>query len=208
MQQDWPAQRTCRRRVFRVVLAIACALAACNTPTWVVLRPKCSDGDGSADRANCGDTGVPQQVSCKTSADCAEGSVCEGGNCVPCAASVASKCPEQCPWSWKAQPLKRNGCAQCECAPASACQSDGDCGAGQQCYRGQLCQDGCVELGCCFGNFCSQPGCEDSPALSCSVVGCADGTCAGDTTCEPAACKCDGKAFECAPNCANAVCKL
>lgn len=261
MQQNWPPQGARRRRVFLWRLAIACALAACNTPTWVTLRPKCPDGGGGA---NCGDAGTPQQAQpckedlecgsgqlcllgacracdtqkpecptcepgsaplassvngcsvcrcstsvCKTHAECALGSVCEGNKCVPCDASAASKCPQECPWSWKAQPLKRNGCAQCECAPPSACQADTDCGTGLRCYRGQLCQQDCTELGCCFGNFCSQPGCEDPPSLSCSLVGCAEGICTGDATCDPSPCKCDGKTFECATvDCTNSVCKF
>lgn len=245
-------------------LVASCALAACDTPTWVVLRPKCgTDGGGlcSAERdaggtpapglASCekdaqcsagelcvlggcrpcdakpecppcdiGSTPVVGSVNgcavcscstmaCKSHADCPDQTVCEGFQCVPCAKSSASACPSECPWpSWKAQPFNRNRCALCECAPPSMCTSDADCGAGLQCYRGQQCQEGCNDPSCCFGNFCSQPGCENPPALSCSIVGCAIGPCVGDNACEPAACKCDGKAFECTTDCTSAVCKL
>ncbi|HMI91792.1 MAG TPA: hypothetical protein VK509_10540 [Polyangiales bacterium] len=143
---------------------------------------------------------------CKTHTDCPSDSVCENNQCIPCAASSATTCPAACPWLFKAQPFKHNGCALCACAPVSACQSDADCGTGLQCYRGAQCQDGCSDPSCCAGNFCSLPGCEDPPALSCSVVGCATGSCVGDGACAPPACKCDGATFQCSGDCA-AVCK-
>jgi hypothetical protein len=144
---------------------------------------------------------------CKRHADCPAQSLCEGSLCVPCDASSSARCPDTCPWGFSAQTFKRNQCASCECAPANACLSDADCAPGLQCYRGQQCQDTCSELSCCFGNFCELPGCKDAdPALGCDLVGCADGQCAGDPSCKPATCKCNGASFECVNAC-TAVCK-
>jgi hypothetical protein len=180
-----------------------CAPCDGTTPTC----PSCDPGSSPATTSL---NGCPLCVCvatmCKRHADCPAGSVCEKNVCVGCESASASKCPGTCPWSFKQQALKQNGCALCECAPTSTCVSDADCGTGLHCYRGQQCQDGCSDLGCCFGNFCGLPGCEDPPALGCDVVGCASGTCSGDVACGPSVCKCDGKAFVCADNCPDPVC--
>ena len=202
-----PARARHLRAFARLCLGLL-ALAGCDSPTWVVLRSRAPDAGTSFEPDSSSDAGAGAAAACKRHSDCAFGSVCAKYQCVTCERANATSCPASCPWKFSAQPFKRNGCALCECAPPNVCTSDLDCAAGLRCYRGQQCQDQCTDLACCFGNFCSPPGCEDPPVLGCDIVGCADGTCSGDAACVNQ-CKCDGKAFECANvNCPAQVCTL
>jgi hypothetical protein len=141
-----------------------------------------------------GVAGGAGKISCARHLDCPEFQTCHGGLCTPCSTS-ALDCSQPCPAEQRRVAVIRNGCAICECAPASECRSDSECEAGEVCYRGAQCEEGCESLDCCYGNRCGISGCSGPPP-SCSVSGC-EGGAVCEPSCMEASCSCDGMNWSC-----------
>lgn len=137
---------------------------------------------------------------CMSDAQCPTGtSWCTGSMCSPCV--PAGMCPP-CPIGTVA--IERNGCATCTCAPASECADPSACDSpiGEQCYRGQVCSDGCApgDAGCC-ANVCAAPGCSEPAPQGCRMD-CPMENC---PTCMATDCTCTNGAWTCTPVCSDVV---
>ena len=132
---------------------------------------------------------------CTTHGQCAFGTVCGDYSCQACPAEPAS-CPGPCAYGFQPLLIVRNGCGLCECVPPSQCTGNADCQNGETCYAGTQCQDGCSDPTCCFGNHCSQPGCEGTRPPLCLAFGCSNGgSCLA--ACDATSCACDGAGWIC-----------
>ncbi|MFM2153543.1 MAG: hypothetical protein RL199_1978 [Pseudomonadota bacterium] len=160
---------TLRRRPLLLFLLVACGRLE-------LLRPQpASSPDGTVpaiapvlDRTVRPPSLIPAAGEpCVTDADCGTARLCTGGRCGDCPGLAGCNAP---PASLGLVAIVRNGCTLCEYAPRSECESDGDCPvAGDHCYRGQRCIDGCTGTGCCI-NACAAPGCEESVPLGCRLA--------------------------------------
>ena len=93
---------------------------------------------------------------CAGDLDCGPEHLCLGESCVACDTTV--ECPP-CPEGQ--EPLSRNGCPSCTCAPVSECIV-GACPEGLACEPGPVCVEGCQRLDCC-SNVCVPPPLEAVP---------------------------------------------
>lgn len=126
------------------------------------------------------------------------------GTCEACPdPSMCAACPPG------TEPIVRNGCATCTCAPASEC-SGGDpngmelvCAPMETCYRGQLCTDGCApgDASCC-ANVCAAPGCADPAPQGC-LMDCP--MAANCSQCMASGCTCENGVWRCTPVCSDVV---
>ena len=103
---------------------------------------------------------------CSADSDCGDARLCRDGRCTGC--PDLSDCTPP-PPELGLETVIRNGCTLCDFAPRSACEVDGDCPvAGQHCYRGLRCREGCEGAGCCV-NGCAAPGCPESVPIGCRL---------------------------------------
>jgi hypothetical protein len=145
----------------------------------------------------------PDCAVCVDDSECTLGAaICVNNRCVPC----GQVCPlGACPAGW--EPLKRNGCATCDCAPVATCSlMTAVCpNATNVCYRGAVCASGCAatDLACC-SNQCAEPGCIGPIPTGCLMT-CPPvlaGTC---SPCVAGSCHCVLGQWKCTPICANGV---
>ncbi len=138
---------------------------------------------------------------CMTDAECPRGQAwCDATTCAACTdPAMCAACPPG------TEPVLRNGCATCTCAPPSQCDASDPlaCDAMESCYRGQVCATGCApgELDCC-ANVCAAPGCAEPAPLGCRMdcpqaLGC--------TSCMASACTCNAGVWSCTPACSDVV---
>lgn len=123
---------------------------------------------------------------------------CEGSTCVACPEPAA--CPPCPPGT---EPVMRNGCPSCTCAPPSACPDDNLCASPETCYPGQVCAEGCRpgDRACC-ANVCALPGCAEPAPLGCRMECPAELNCA---SCMATACTCAAGVWACTPVCSDVV---
>lgn len=156
-------------------------------------------GIGGVAGTATGGTGVAGEGTggnCASHLDCGAGTVCSASQCVACP-DTPNACSGPCDHGFQPVLADHNGCALCECAPASECTSNAGCPAGEQCYPGAQCEPGCNEPSCCAGNRCSGVGCAGSPIPHCLAAGCAGGAvCLA--ACNAVTCECVGAAWQCA----------
>lgn len=137
----------------------------------------------------------PGCTPCADDRQCAPGmQVCDGSQCVAC--PDVGMCPP-CPSGL--EPLVRNGCATCTCAPASQCDVDPTQCQGAQCYPGMVCAPGCApgDASCC-ANVCAAPGCPIPAPLGCDTACPPNEMC---TTCVTGACACQMGQWVCTAVC-------
>jgi len=93
--------------------------------------------------------------SCQIHGDCPAGSWCDDSVCAPCSGDPALDC-EPCEPPGVPSFALTNDCEVCECLPPNECVDDATCAPGI-CAAGPLCEDGCPDLACCYGNTCVVP---------------------------------------------------
>jgi hypothetical protein len=144
-------------------------------------------------------------ATCRGDGDCIEGEEwCLDGHCRPCDNS-GRFCRIACPEGWSV--YTRHGCNPCECAPPNECANDRECPDGRVCYPGAFCWCSPAEPGCCMGNVCSMPGCEELPPMvGCRVRGCPVGQECDREMCASSGCDCNGSAWSCLRDCAGGRC--
>ncbi|RYZ02537.1 MAG: hypothetical protein EOO73_31350 [Myxococcales bacterium] len=151
---------------------------------------------GSGPIGGAAQGGTAAGGTCASHLDCGAGTVCSASQCVACPAKPTA-CAGPCDNGFQPLLAEYNGCAVCECAPASECTSKAECLAGQECYPGAQCEPGCSEPSCCSGNRCAAAGCEGSPIPHCLAAGCAGGAlCLA--ACSAVTCTCEGSSWQCA----------
>jgi len=137
--------------------------------------------------------------SCVGDAQCALGSWCIGGDCIPCAPDPA--CPP-CPAGLES--FERNGCGSCECVPAVQCLVPSDCdpAGGGTCVPGSACAP-CGDGECC-SSACADPDC---PALDLTPEGCerpcSDPGACPSGVCRQLGCFCDAAGWRCTEECVD-----
>ena len=178
-----------------VVLGVAAALSTlpggCSVP--IDVGGELADGGSDGDAEAAGDAGDGSFNACTKDETCGSRSICSGGRCSPCPD------PSSCPTPLNQEPLRRNGCAMCEFAPASQCAVPADCASGAECVRGVRCAAGCTEISCC-ANTCAAPGCKGPAPVGCAM------TCEsflGCTTCVASKCRCNAGSWECVAGCTS-----
>ncbi len=144
---------------------------------------------------------APGCQACMTDGNCPSGEAwCTGSTCTAC--PPPDMCPP-CPMG--TVPIVRNGCPTCTCAPASECIDPASCDApvGEQCYRGQVCSDGCApgDAGCC-ANVCAAPGCSEPAPQGCRMDCLMDPNC---PQCMATDCVCTNGLWSCTPVCSDVV---
>ena len=223
-------------------LVIGAALAtACTVDTAVLIVPD-AGGSTTCAQVLAGGEGVAcvGELRCERPvpldpACCAEFVVCIGNQvtslCDPCKACeddrgcpagvemcINHQCkscldPSQCPpCPPDFEPLLRNGCPTCFCAPRSECHSPDECLPTDSCYPGQVCAAGCApgDLACC-ANACGStaPTCQSLAPVGCEMR-CPPGS--PCPSCVAMKCHCDGGVWSCLPGCgpppANGECPM
>lgn len=146
----------------------------------------------------------PDCSTCFDDTGCAPGAaICVGGTCTPCPPPI--NCAP-CPMGW--EPLRRNGCETCDCAPVTECKIDRSdpmapasmcVDPNEVCYPGERCTAGCAPSDDCCANVCAAPGCPEPAPLGC-LVACSDPNC---MQCAAEACECVNGTWQCAERCVD-----
>ena len=176
---------------FGVAASLATLPGGCSVP--VDVGGQIADGGGDGDASAFRDASDDSFAACTNDETCGAGSICNAGRCGPCPDT------SMCPTPLNQAPLRRNGCATCDFAPASQCSAPADCTSGLTCVRGARCAAGCTELACC-ANMCADPGCKEPAPVGCAMpcdafLGC--------TTCIASKCRCQAAAWECVAGCTS-----
>ncbi|MBP6631323.1 MAG: hypothetical protein KBG28_25610 [Kofleriaceae bacterium] len=182
----------------RCLLAAPCTQPSPTDPTCCTDFAYCTDGVLARDTVCDPSCATP----CMTDRECPFGSAtCDGTRCVACTPPGPNGC-DPCPPGW--EPLQRNGCPTCECAPARECDPMQGCPNDPmtpQCYTSQSCAAGCApgDPTCCT-NVCAAPGCPEPAPVGCFM------TCDPQTMCGLCAaddCDCVGGRWTCTPVCVD-----
>jgi hypothetical protein len=114
-----------------------------------------STGGGGSPAGGASTAGGGASGGCQLHGDCPVGTWCDHSVCSPCSKDPALDC-EPCAPPDVASFALVNECEVCQCLPPSECVDDDTCAPGI-CIAGPLCQDGCPDLQCCYGNTCIMP---------------------------------------------------
>lgn len=126
---------------------------------------------------------------CTDDLGCAEGSWCISGRCQLCPNPTGcAPCPRP------LVQLSRNGCATCDCGPASDCA----CTGSATCQDGAYCLGGCTGRDCCL-KFCAEPGCTTPNPEGCART-CPE---ACPEACIATQCQCLGGQWSCVARCGS-----